>query len=86
MAEHPLPALLRAGVRCSINADDPLLFGPTCLEEYELCRSALGLTDEELAACARSSVESGAAPIEVRTAALAGIDAWLADAGCLDGR
>ncbi len=78
MAVHPLPALLRAGVRCSINADDPLLFGPTCLEEYELCRRELGLSDEDLAACARSSVLAGAAPELVRTAALAGIDAWLA--------
>lgn len=35
---HPLPALLDAGVRCSINADDPLLFGPGLLEEYGLGR------------------------------------------------
>ncbi|MCK9874956.1 adenosine deaminase [Frankia sp. Ag45/Mut15] len=78
LAEHPLAALVRAGVRCSINADDPLLFGPNCLDEYELCRRELGLTDEELAECARSSVRSGAAPDAVREAALAGIDAWLA--------
>nr|WP_254592520.1 hypothetical protein [Candidatus Frankia nodulisporulans] len=78
LAEHPLAALVRAGVRCSINADDPLLFGPNCLDEYELCRRELGLTDEELAECARSSVRSGAAPDAVRDAALAGIDAWLA--------
>jgi adenosine deaminase len=78
LAEHPLPALLDAGVRCSINADDPLVFGPNCLAEYELCRSALGLTDAQLAACARSSIEAGAAPAAVKTEALAGIDAWLA--------
>ncbi|CAO5183122.1 putative adenosine/adenine deaminase [Frankia sp. AiPs1] len=77
LARHPLKALLRAGVRCSINADDPLLFGPTCLEEYELCRRELGLSDEELAECARSSVRFGAAPPAVRDAALADIDAWL---------
>jgi adenosine deaminase len=78
LAEHPLPALLAAGVRCSINADDPLAFGPGCLEEYELCRRDLGLTDEQLASCARASIECGAAPADVRTKALAGIDAWLA--------
>jgi adenosine deaminase len=78
IADHPLPALLRAGVSCSINADDPLLFGPTCLEEYELCRAELGLSDEDLAACARSSVRAGAAPDSVRDEALARIDAWLA--------
>jgi adenosine deaminase len=81
LAEHPLPELLAAGVRCSINADDPLLFGPGCLAEYELCRTSLGLTDAQLAACARTSIEAGAAPEPVRAAALAGIDAWLAGGG-----
>ncbi len=49
LAAHPLPALLEAGVRCSINADDPLVFGPGCREEYELCRTELGLSDEQAA-------------------------------------
>ncbi|MBL7490274.1 adenosine deaminase [Frankia sp. AgB1.9] len=78
LAEHPLPELLAAGVRCSINADDPLLFGPSILREYELCRDTFGLGDDLLATCARSSVTGGAAPAEVQAAALAGIDAWLA--------
>jgi adenosine deaminase len=77
LAAHPLPDLLAAGVRCSINADDPLIFGPSILEEYELCRQALGLSDEQLAACARSSVTGGATPADLRSSALAGIDAWL---------
>jgi len=33
-----LGPLLDAGVRCSVNADDPLLFGSDLLDEYELCR------------------------------------------------
>jgi adenosine deaminase len=78
LAAPPLPQLLAAGVRCSINADDPLVFGPGCLEEYELCRRELGLTDEQLATCARASIEAGAAPAEVKAASLADIDAWLA--------
>jgi adenosine deaminase len=78
LAEHPLPALLAAGVRCSINADDPLVFGPNCLEEYELCRSSLALTDDQLAACARSSITAGGGPDDLKATALAGIDAWLA--------
>ena len=75
---HPLPALLAAGVRCSINADDPICFGPGVLEEYQLCRTAFGLDDEALAAIARTSITSGAAPPDVVAAALSGIDAWLA--------
>ncbi|QYG93149.1 adenosine deaminase [Iamia sp. SCSIO 61187] len=78
LADHPLPALLAAGVRCSLNADDPLLFGPGLLEEYELVRAEMGLGDEDLAAMARSSLEASGAPDACRTKAVAGVDAWLA--------
>jgi adenosine deaminase len=74
---HPLPALLAAGVRCSLNADDPLLFGPNLLDEYELARDALGLDDGALAAIARSSLAASAAPADVKRQVAAGIDDWL---------
>jgi adenosine deaminase len=78
LESHPLPQLLAAGVRCSINADDPLIFGPDILDEYELCRTSLGLSDEQLAACAWTSIEVTQAPEAVKSAARAAIDAWLA--------
>jgi adenosine deaminase len=74
---HPLPALLDAGVRCSINGDDPLLFGPGLLEEYELVRTQFDFDDQRMATIARSSIECGGAPDDVKAAALAGIEAWL---------
>jgi adenosine deaminase len=77
--EHPLPALLDAGVHCSINGDDPLLFGPNLLEEYELLRSGFGFDDSRIAGIARSSIGASGAPDSVKRHALAGIDAWLAD-------
>lgn len=77
LAEHPLPALLRAGARCSLNADDPLLFGSGLLEEYQVSRDILGLSDAELADVARASVSSSGAPSALKTAAQRGIDAWL---------
>ena len=77
--EHPLPALLEAGVRCSINGDDPLLFGPNLLEEYELLRSGFGFDDTQIAGIARCSIEASGAPDGLKRHALAGIDAWLAD-------
>ncbi len=77
LASHPLPALIDAGVPCSINADDPLLFGPGLLDEYEICRSELELTDAQFAFVARSSIEHSGAPSDVKAAALAGVDAWL---------
>lgn len=74
---HPLPDLLSAGVVCSVNADDPLLFGAGLLDEYELCRSLFDLSDQEIATIAKSSIDaSGAAP-EVKAAGVEGIARWL---------
>ena len=78
IAEHPLPALLDAGVSCSLNADDPLLFGPGLLEEYQLCRDELGLDDDTLAQVARTSVEASGAPDHLKFTAARDIDTWLA--------
>jgi adenosine deaminase len=77
VADHPLPALLAAGVRCSINADDPTIFGASILDEYRLARDLLGLSDEALADCARTSIVYSAASAPVRASALAAIDRWL---------
>jgi adenosine deaminase len=75
---HPLPQLLEAGVRCSLNADDPLLFGPGLLEEYQICRDRLGLSDAVLATIARSSIEASGASVAQKAAGVAAIEAWLA--------
>ena len=40
LADHPLPALLAAGVQCTVNTDDPAMFGSNLGTEYE---AALGL-------------------------------------------
>jgi adenosine deaminase len=78
MAAHPLPALLDAGVRCSINADDPLLFGPGLLEEYELCRVELGFDDARLAHIARCSIEASGASHNAKQPMLTAVEGWLA--------
>lgn len=77
IGEHPLPALLAAGVRCSLNADGPLLFATSLLGEYVTAREQLGLTDEVLAGVARASLEASGGPADLRRLALASIDAWL---------
>lgn len=76
--DHPLPALLAAGIRCSINADDPLLFGPGLLAEYEICRDELGLSDQQLAFLARCSIEDSGAPAELIATAVERIQTWAA--------
>lgn len=80
LADHPLPQLLAAGVRCSINADDPILFGPGLLDEYVVAREKMGLSDAQLAACAWSSIETTLASDAVKARAKAGIEAWLGEA------
>lgn len=77
LEDHPLPQLLDAGVMCSLNADDPLLFGPGIWEEYEICRERLGLGDDLLAQIAIWSMEASAAPMDVIDRQLAAIEAWL---------
>jgi adenosine deaminase len=74
---HPLARLLDAGVRCTLNGDDPLLFGPGVLGEFELARTAMSLADEQLAAMARTSIEASGAPAELTAAGVAGVNDWL---------
>lgn len=73
----PLRTLLNAGARVALGADDPLLFGPRLTAQYEHARSAHGLSDDDLATLARSSVEASYASPATRTRMLAGIDDWL---------
>ncbi len=77
LAGHQLVAMLEAGVPCSLNADDPLLFGPGLLEEYEVCRSEMGLSDDQLATIALASVEHSGAPDSLKADAAKDIDVWL---------
>ncbi|HLN17666.1 MAG TPA: adenosine deaminase [Acidimicrobiales bacterium] len=81
LAHHPLPDLLAAGVPCSINADDPLLFDIGVLDEYVICHEELGLGADELAACARASVGHSGAPGELKARATARVDDWLSRYG-----
>ena len=77
-AEHPLPHLLDAGISCSLNGDDPLLFGPVLLHEYEVARTEMGLDDAALASVARASITGSGAPEAFKARVLRSIDDWLA--------
>jgi adenosine deaminase len=77
-ADVPLRTLLDAGVRVSLGADDPLLFGSRLTAQYEVARHVHGLSDAQIAELARMSVRASTAPLDVAGRLLAGIDAWLA--------
>jgi adenosine deaminase len=50
LARHPLPALVRAGVRCTISTDSRTVAGTTLSHEFERA-SEMGLSDDELKSC-----------------------------------
>ena len=75
--QHPLPKLMEAGIPCTLGSDDPLLFGPNLIDEFVLCREAMGMDDEQLADLARTSFSHSGAPELVKQAGLAAVDAWL---------
>lgn len=77
LEDHPLQQLLDAGIKCSINADDRLLFGSGIREEYEICRERLGFDDALPGQITTWSLEASAAPIVVVNRHVAGIEAWL---------
>jgi aminodeoxyfutalosine deaminase len=43
LADHPLPGLIAAGVACTVNTDDPAMFGIDLGSEYETAR-AMGVS------------------------------------------
>ncbi|WP_155053727.1 adenosine deaminase [Streptomyces blattellae] len=55
LADHPLPAMLDAGLLCTVNSDDPAYFGGYAGDNYDAVRSALGLSEERLRELARNS-------------------------------
>jgi adenosine deaminase len=50
LADHPLPRLVRAGVRCTISSDSRTVADTTLTHEFELMSGA-GMTDEDLQQC-----------------------------------
>lgn len=57
MEQHNLKRLLEAGLRVTVNSDDPAYFGGYILENYLAVEQALGLTRAQLATLARNSIE-----------------------------
>jgi len=72
----PLRTLEEAGVPVVLAADDPLLFGAGLVEQYAAARDVHGYARADLARLARASIEHSMMPAELRTRALADIDAW----------
>jgi adenosine deaminase len=76
--EHPLPAMLDAGLTVTLSTDMPAVTGRTLSAEYAAVRETLGATDSELATLAVAAVEASFAPPALKAELRAGIATWLA--------
>jgi aminodeoxyfutalosine deaminase len=76
--EHPLPALVAAGVPVTINSDDPPMFGTTIEEEYAVAARLLGLDAAGVAGLARAAVTAAFLPPGGKSVLLAEIDTYAA--------
>ncbi|MCS0639829.1 adenosine deaminase [Streptomyces sp. LP05-1] len=55
LADHPLPAMLAAGLLVTVNSDDPAYFGGYAGDNYDAVREALRLAPEQLRELAANS-------------------------------
>lgn len=55
---HPLRALHDAGVRVTLNSDDPPFFHTSLAREYEIASSVMGFSDEALLGMTRTAIEA----------------------------
>ena len=76
MDSHPLDRLRRAGVRISINTDDPSLLGTNLLQEYEIARTSYCWTEDVLRSVARTSIEASFATPEIKAKLISNLNAW----------
>ena len=74
MEDHPLRRMLDAGLRATVNSDDPAYFGGYADENYRRAARALKLTKAEVATLARNSFLSSWLPDAERARHLAEID------------
>ncbi|MDE1169948.1 MAG: hypothetical protein PW734_01855 [Verrucomicrobium sp.] len=81
LGAHPIAALHRAGVRCTVSTDDPFFFGTTLENEYAALAREAGLTRTELLQLARHGWEAALVSPAVREEALAEIAALQAGLG-----
>jgi adenine deaminase len=78
LAQHPLKRLLDAGLRVTVNSDDPAYFGGYLAANYSAAQRALELTRYDIAALARNSITASWLPAARQTQLLAEIDAFVA--------
>ena len=65
---HPFPKLLEAGIKVSLNSDDPPFMSTTLAKEYDLTQQAYDYSDEEMNAITAMAIESAFVDEETKEA------------------
>lgn len=73
----PIAALLDAGVKVTLNSDDPAYFGGYIADNYRALERDAGIALKDLATMARNSIEASFVDEDERRRMLAMHDAWL---------
>ncbi len=81
MAAHPIDRMLAAGLRATINSDDPAYFGGYVADNYRAAAIGRGLDRRELAMLARNSFLGSFLPDAEVATHLAALDAFVAEHG-----
>lgn len=74
LASHPLKRMLDAGLKVTVNADDPAYFGGYFGDNLERISAALDLGTNEILTLLRNSLEATFAPDDWKAAATADFD------------
>ncbi len=77
-AAHPLPRLIDAGLRVTLNTDIPNLTATSLTDEFTLARDTFGLTDSELAALNHAAIDASFASPATKEKLHVATAQWLA--------
>ncbi|MCP3012317.1 adenosine deaminase [Nocardiopsis dassonvillei] len=75
LAQHPLPALMEAGLLVTVNSDDPSYFGGYVHDNYQALHTHLGLDAEQLRQLARNSFTASFLTPQRKAQLIAEVDA-----------
>jgi adenine deaminase len=78
LRDHPLPAMLDAGLVATVNSDDPAYFGGYLDDNFAAVQRELSFDDATLARLARNSFDACFAPEADKQRWKAEVDSWLA--------
>ncbi|WP_194891060.1 adenosine deaminase [Catenulispora pinisilvae] len=78
--QHPIRAMVQAGLLVTVNSDDPPMFGTDLNHEYEVAAKLLGLDERGIAELAKNAVQASYQDAEGKRTLAAEIDAYTAQA------